>query len=142
MTYLDEFLDSPRSHPYILKDIRVGPPQDTVYAACLKRPCLLSASLTGSLGGSAHQVRVAKDLLPMASNSSGVVDPPEYPLSHAVDANPRTYFESKQGSLPIDTVTTPLKDFRSAGRRFVHVGPDRSSWVITSGNRNGASFPR
>lgn len=108
LTYLDEFLDSQRSHPYILKDIRVGPPQDTVYAACLKRPCLLSASLTGSLGGSAHQVRVAKDLLPMASNSSRVVDPLEYPLSHAVDANPRTYFESKQEAQVGDSFTLDL----------------------------------
>ena len=103
--YLDKFIDSARSHPYVLNDVRSGP-LDTTYAVCLKRSCLLSASLPGSLSHRAHQVGVAKDLLPMASSSLEAVGSLEHALSRAVDADPRTYFESKQGGYPIDAASS------------------------------------
>jgi len=95
--YLDQFLESARNHPYVLGGAQSNP-RDVVHAVCLKRSCLLSASLHGSLSHHAHRVGIAKDLLPMASNSSRAVEVLERPLSHAVDADPRTYFESKQGN--------------------------------------------
>lgn len=98
MGYLDEVLNSAEGHSYVLDDVRSDPLRDTVHAVCSKRPCLLSASLPGSASNHAHLVGIAKDLLPMASSSSIVVESPEHALSHAVDADPTTYFESKQGS--------------------------------------------
>ena len=98
MGYLDDVIDSARDHPYVLKDTRNGPPQDTVHAVCLKRPCLLSASLSGSLDRHAHKVGIAKDLLSTASKPSTAIETLEHVLSRAVDADPTTYFESKQGS--------------------------------------------
>lgn len=82
-------------HSYVLKDARNGPPCG-IRAVCLKRPCLLSVS--GPPSRNSHQVRIAKDLLPMASNSPEVVESLERTLSRAVDADPKTFFESKQGS--------------------------------------------
>jgi len=70
--YPDEFLDSARSHPYVLDDARGGL-WDTIHAVCLKRPCLLSASLTGSSTHHPHRVGIAKDLLSMASKSSKAI---------------------------------------------------------------------
>lgn len=92
--YLDKFLDSAGGHSYVLQDARGGPPWDTIQAVCLKRPCLLSVSLPGSSRYHPHRVGVAKDLLSMASSPVGSL---EHALSHAVDADPRTYFKSKQG---------------------------------------------
>ena len=94
--YLDEFLDSRKSHPYVLNDAWGGT-RDTIHAVCLKRPCLLSASLTGSLNHHPHRVGLAMDLLPMASNPFKTVGSLDHVLSRAVDADPRTYFESDQG---------------------------------------------
>lgn len=106
LAYLDEFLDSSRNHSHVLNDIRSGLPLDTIHAVCLRRPCLLSASLSRPLSDHVSQVRVAKDLLPMVLISSEAVESLEHPLSHAVDAGPETYFESKQGSRPLDAVSS------------------------------------
>ena len=103
MGYLDKFLDSARGHPYVLSD-PLSAPRDPVHAVCLKRPCLLSASLAGSSSLHSHQVEIAKDLLLTASNSPKAVELLEHALSHAVDTNPRTYFESKQGLSFADAV--------------------------------------
>jgi len=108
LAYLDEFLDSSRNHSYILSDTRSGLPPDTIHAVCLNRPCLLSASLSRPLSDGVHQVRVAKDLLPMALNSSGGVGLLEHPLSRAVDADPKTYFESQQDAQVGDYFTFDL----------------------------------
>ena len=97
LSYLDEFLASSRDHPYVLNNIQDDLPLDPVHAVCLKRPCLLSASLAWSSSHYARQVRVAKDLLPMALNSSLAVELLNHALSRAVDADPKTFFESKQG---------------------------------------------
>jgi hypothetical protein len=105
--YLDEVLNSARGHSYVLIGAwSGGPPRDTVHAVCLKRQCLLSASLPGSSSRHAHRVQIAKDLLPMASNSSIAVESLEHALSRAVDGEPGTYFESKQGSSPEAVVSS------------------------------------
>jgi hypothetical protein len=52
------------------------------------------------------RVQIAKDLLPMASNSSIAVESLEHALSRAVDGDPGTYFESKQGSSPEAVVSS------------------------------------
>ena len=96
--YLDETLNSARVHSYVLKDARSGFLRDGVHAVCLKRSCLLSASLPGSSSQHTHKVGSAKDLLPMASNSSIAVESLDHVLSHAVDGEPGTYFESNRGS--------------------------------------------
>ena len=103
MEYLDEFLDSARGHPYVLGDTQSAP-RDPVHAVCLKRPCLLSASLPGSSSLRSHQVKTAKDLLHVASSSPKAAELLEHALSHAVDADPRTYFESKHGLSFADAV--------------------------------------
>ena len=134
--YLDEFLDSAGSHSYVLKDARGGP-LDTIHAVCSKRPCLLSASLTGSWGHHPHRVVIAKELLPMVSNSPRAVGSLDHALSRAVDTDPRTYFESKQGQ-PLDWNRSELllRDFRRTGWRFLHAGSNRPSWATDPRRKN------
>lgn len=104
LAYLDKFLGSSRNHSYVLDSPQNGLHPGVIHAVCSKRPCLLSASLSRPLSDRVHHIRVAKDLLPMVLNSPGAVELPEHPLSCAVDADPKTYFESKQGSRPVATV--------------------------------------
>ena len=94
--YLDEFLDSARSHPYVLNDARGGP-RDAIRAVCSKRPCLLSALLAGVSGHHPHRVGIAMDLIPTVSKPSKALGSLDHVLSRAVDADPLTYFESEQG---------------------------------------------
>jgi hypothetical protein len=98
LAYLDELLGFSRGDPYVLQDTRSRLLRERDYAVCLGRTCLLSASLPESLDDTAHQVGVAKDLLLMVANSSIVTGSLERGLSRAVDADPKTYFESKQGT--------------------------------------------
>ncbi|KAF9785690.1 hypothetical protein BJ322DRAFT_1204137 [Thelephora terrestris] len=108
LAYLDEHLGSSRGHPYVLQDTQSRLPRERDYAVCLGRTCLLSASLPGSLGDTAHQVGVAKDLLLMVANSSIVTGSLESGLSRAADADPKTYFESKQDAQVGDFFTLDL----------------------------------